>query len=283
MGTLTKKLHILKTGGTEETCNIYTTAEEVGGSPYLALEVDGAKGYVKLGSTTDANATHLRVEKDGVIYAAWKEAVTYVNVTITQSANQIIHVYTPKKSGGTDHTSSFTIPKGTSYEAEVIPADGYTAGTLNVNAGGRINSNMTFSASEAVEKEKAFIVTAQYDPDSGLNGNIEYTFSYCGFGNITDPNNNEYNIGSITPQEIDGFKITAVYDWDYNEFNQADGDQNGFSKFCASANRKCILHIKGKDYRLTDALGDGTYGISNAPEAIGIKNKEKIKVTYTLL
>lgn len=149
MGTLTKKLHILKTGGTEETCNIYTTAEEVGGSPYLALEVDGAKGYVKLGSTTDANATHLRVEKDGVIYAAWKEAVTYVNVTITQSANQTIHVYTPKKSGGTDHTSSFTIPKGTSYEAEVIPADGYTAGTLNVSTGGIINSDMTFSASGA--------------------------------------------------------------------------------------------------------------------------------------
>lgn len=149
MGTLTKKLHILKTGGTEEICNIYTTAEEVGGSPYLALEVDGAKGYVKLGSTTDANATHLRVEKDGVIYAAWKEAVTYVNVTITQSANQTIHVYTPKKSGGTDHTSSFKIPKGTTYEAEVIPASGYTAGTLNVSTGGVINSDMTFSASGA--------------------------------------------------------------------------------------------------------------------------------------
>ena len=74
MGTLTKKLHILKTGGTEETCNIYTTAEEVGGSPYLALEVDGTKGYVKLGSTTDANATHLRVEKNGTTYAAWKQA-----------------------------------------------------------------------------------------------------------------------------------------------------------------------------------------------------------------
>lgn len=149
MGTLTKKLHILKADGTEETCNIYTTPEEVGGSPYLALEVDGAKGYVKLGSTTDANATHLRVEKNGTTYAAWKEAVTYINVTITQSANQTIHVYTPRKNGGTDHTSSFKIPKGTSYEAEVIPADGYTAGTLNVNAGGVINSDMTFSASEA--------------------------------------------------------------------------------------------------------------------------------------
>jgi hypothetical protein len=149
MGIFTKKLHILKTGGTEETCNIYTTAEEVGGSPYLALEVDGTKGYVKLGSTTDANATHLRVEKNGTTYAAWKEAVTYVNVTITQSANQTIHVYTPQKNGGTDHTSSFVIPKGTTYEAEVIAADGYTAGTLNVNAVGVINSNMTFSASGA--------------------------------------------------------------------------------------------------------------------------------------
>lgn len=175
MGTLTKKLHILKTGGTEETCNIYTTAEEVGGSPYLALEVDGAKGYVKLGSTTDANATHLRVEKDGVIYAAWKEAVTYVNVTITQSANQTIHVYTPQKSGGTDHTSSFTIPKGTTYEAEVIPADGYTAGTLNVNAGGRINSDMTFSTSGATS--------------SVPTGSKVVTVNYGNLALITIPNN----------------------------------------------------------------------------------------------
>lgn len=76
MGIFTKKLHILKTGGTEETCNIYTTPEEVGGRPCVALEVDGQKGYVKLGSTTDANATHLRVEKDGVIYAAWKQAAS---------------------------------------------------------------------------------------------------------------------------------------------------------------------------------------------------------------
>lgn len=198
MGTLTKKLHILKTGGTEETCNIYTTAEEVGGSPYLALEVDGAKGYVKLGSTTDANATHLRVEKDGVIYAAWKEAVTYVNVTITQSANQTIHVYTPKKSGGTDHTSSFTIPKGTTYEAEVIPADGYTAGTLNVNAGGRINSDMTFSASGATS--------------SVPTGSQKITVNNGNFAFITIPNNvrvvrvGGYYIG-VTPNKE--YKLTG--------------------------------------------------------------------------
>lgn len=87
MGTLTKKLHILKTGGTEETCNIYTTPEEVGGSPYLALEVNGQKGYVKLGSTTDANATHLRVKKNGTTYAAWKQATVDVPTGTTQVGN----------------------------------------------------------------------------------------------------------------------------------------------------------------------------------------------------
>lgn len=92
MGTLTKKLHVLKSGGTEETCNIYTTPQEVGGSPYLALEVDGQKGYVKLGSTTDANATHLRVEKNGTTYAAWKKATVDVptgTFTCTNDYNTI--------------------------------------------------------------------------------------------------------------------------------------------------------------------------------------------------
>lgn len=142
---------------------------------------------------------------------------------------------------------------------------------------------MTFSASEAVKKEKAFIVTAEYYSGSGLNGNIDYAFSYCGFGNITDPNNSKHNIGSITPQEIDGFKITTLCDYDYNHLDQETGNQFGFTKFIVEANRKCILHIKGKDYRLTNDVGDGTYGISSDLDAIGIKNKEQIKVTYTLL
>lgn len=282
MGTLTKKLHILKTGGTEETCNIYTTAEEVGGSPYLALEVDGAKGYVKLGSTTDANATHLRVEKDGVIYAAWKEAVTYVNVTITQSANQTIHVYTPQKSGGTDHTSSFTIPKGTSYEAEVVPASGYTAGTLNVSTG-VINSDMTFSASGASEKEKAFIVTAELHENHGTSSATEYDYFSCGFGTALDPDNSNIKIGSITPQEIDGFKIIDLKDQGYDEINFETGDHVGYRTFVAMANRKCILHIKGKDYSLTVSSTNGTFINTGNSADIGIKDKEQIKVTYTLL
>lgn len=33
-------------------------------------------------------------------------------ITIVQTDNQTIHVYTPQKSGGTDHTSTFTCPIG---------------------------------------------------------------------------------------------------------------------------------------------------------------------------
>ena len=61
-------------------------------------------------------------------------AATVANATVTiiQSANQTIHVYTPQKSGGTDHTSTFTCPIGTTYEAEVVAASGYLPGDLSV-------------------------------------------------------------------------------------------------------------------------------------------------------
>lgn len=58
--------------------------------------------------------------------------VATATVTIIQSANQTIHVYTPQKSGGTDHTSTFTCPIGTTYEAEVVAVSGYLPGDLSV-------------------------------------------------------------------------------------------------------------------------------------------------------
>ena len=58
--------------------------------------------------------------------------VATATVAIIQSANQTIHVYTPQKSGGTDHTSTFTCPIGTTYEAEVVADSGYLPGDLSV-------------------------------------------------------------------------------------------------------------------------------------------------------
>ena len=74
-------------------------------------------------------------------------------ITITQSDNQTIHVYTPQKSGGTDHTSTFTCPVGTTYEAEVIAENGYVAGELNVSGNGTINSDMSINATPAIKPQ----------------------------------------------------------------------------------------------------------------------------------
>lgn len=75
--------------------------------------------------------------KSGTVYGATtvshnSATVATATVTIIQSANQTIHVYTPQKSGGTDHTSTFTCPIGTTYEAEVVAASGYLPGDLSV-------------------------------------------------------------------------------------------------------------------------------------------------------
>lgn len=61
--------------------------------------------------------------------------VNTYTITITQSANQTIHVYVPSKSASNavDHTSTFTATYGTTYEAEVVANTGYNAGTLSVS------------------------------------------------------------------------------------------------------------------------------------------------------
>lgn len=135
---------------------------------------------------------------------------------------------------------------------------------------------MTFSASGAIEKEKAFIVTAKYHVVYDTEDNIGVEFWSRGFGVAYVDDN--IKIGDITPQEIDGFKITEVVDYGYN---YDDGDS--FSGLSLEANRKCILHIKGKDYRLTHQSGPDLYDNAARDNAIGIEDNEQIKVTYTLL
>lgn len=125
----------VKKAGVQYDAHAYTTLDECP-EPNLKLKYKGQQAYVKLETKGRGDVPCYVRTKAGSVFQVKKEAVTFVNVTITQSANQTIHVYTPKKSGGTDHTSSFKIPKGTTYEAEVIPASGYTAGTLNVSTGG---------------------------------------------------------------------------------------------------------------------------------------------------
>ena len=130
---------------------------------------------------------------------------------------------------------------------------------------------MTFSASGAIEKEKAFIVTAKYYVGYDSEGELWS----CGFG-VTYADES-IKIGDITPQEIDGFKIIEVMDYGYT------GSDEIFSGLSLEANRKCILHIKGEDYSLTHQSGPDLYDNTASDNAIGIEDNEQIKVTYTLL
>ena len=129
-----------KNGGVDHTSTFTCLAE----TTYEA-EVIAENGY---------KAGTLNVSKSGAFtnnktINATPATVTNATVTIVQSDNQTIHVYTPKKEGGTDHTSTFTCPVGTTYEAEVIAETGYTAGSLNVGNSGTINNDMTINANPA--------------------------------------------------------------------------------------------------------------------------------------
>lgn len=77
MSELTKKLHILRAGATEEElATLYSTVDECE-EPNLKLEVDGDIAYAKLGDMSDDNATNLRVynEAENQVYAVLSDAV----------------------------------------------------------------------------------------------------------------------------------------------------------------------------------------------------------------
>lgn len=66
-----------------------------------------------------------------VSISATAATLAVATVTIVQTTGQTIHVYTPQKEGGTDHTSTFTIPVNTTFEAEVVGNTGVLPGDLS--------------------------------------------------------------------------------------------------------------------------------------------------------
>lgn len=233
MSVLTKKLHVMKTAGADEAISLYTTTSECA-EPNLKLQVDGTTAYAKLGSVSDSNATSLRVlrNSDNTTYAVLKAAM--VKVTITQSANQTIKVWVPKKSGGTAYTASFTVAVGTTYEAEVVAADGYTAGTLKATVGGTtgtLTQDVTFSAGAATQDWDG-TVTAYfgYDSKSG-NETSSYYFGYMDdFGSSireelgslssTTWKNSK---GSITINSIYGYESDGEYGFNFEASSNKTG------------------------------------------------------------
>ena len=105
----------------------------------LTITVTAKDGY-KAGSitingnevTSPYSITQADIESGTIVITAKAATVNTATVTIIQSDHQTIHVYTPQKEGGIDHTETFTCPIGTTYEAEVIGDSGYLPGDLSV-------------------------------------------------------------------------------------------------------------------------------------------------------
>lgn len=150
-------------------------------------------------------------------------------ITIIQSANQTIHVYTPQKNGGIDHTSSFTCPTGTTYEVEVIADNGYIAGTPNTT-GGTFNSDMTINASPAVKpqiyiakgssggwynnanepmewKDKSHVIKV----DESISGQATVTCD----GNVTNMSYMFYACNNLTSIDLSNFDTSNVTNMAY--------------------------------------------------------------------
>ena len=149
---------------------------------------------------------------------------------------------------------------------------------------GTIGGGVTFSASKAVQKEKEFKITAALHENKDVTVHYEKSSWYCGFGDAEDSNGNDIKIGSIIPQEIDGFKILNLQEQGFYTIDKDNYEGSDSTQWIwLEANRKCILHIKGKDYNLTYKNGNIYEYEGDVDEDLGINDKEQIKVTYTLL
>ena len=123
MSELTKKLHILKTGGTEETVSLYSSLSDLS-DPTLKLQVDGSTVYAQLGSITDSNATSLRVYRnsDSSTYSVLNgivekdDYIAYIERTIKSYSNDEITSIGNGAFYGCTSLTSIDLPNVTSID-----------------------------------------------------------------------------------------------------------------------------------------------------------------------
>ena len=127
MSELTKKLHILKTGGTEETVSLYSSLSDLS-DPTLKLQVDGSTVYAQLGSITDSNATSLRVYRnsDSSTYSvlngvvAVDDYIAYIERTIKSYSNDNVTSIGNSAFRNCTSLTSIDLPKVTSIGSDAF-------------------------------------------------------------------------------------------------------------------------------------------------------------------
>lgn len=152
------------------------------------------------------------------INTGYNDYTFYHKITIKQTSNQTIHVYTTENGQRVDHTTSFfvKINSNIQYNIEIKPDLWYVAGTLqNISSSGIINQNIIVSATTAnlISTNYSYDFKIEYATSTNTNdtyAKIKYPL-YCFGNNISStwPSGQNYS-GSLTP--IDNIAINTVYD-----------------------------------------------------------------------
>lgn len=140
-----------------------------------------------------------------------------------------------------------------------------------------MGGGLTFTASPAKQNGYTFTVTGGYnhvyDLDEERSGT---TTEWYGFFN------DKYNkYGTITPANIGSFRIinlgTIVTETITNGMTES-------SDFYTSirTSHKCILHINGKDYNVTNSVDSYWYAQTDSKDFL-IQKNQTVQVTCTLL
>ena len=192
----------------------------------------------------DANVERFN-NSDGKLLVGTLQGITNITtdkskctVTIKQPKNAVLHVYTPQKKGGVDHTSTFTVDKNTTYEAEVIGDSGYLPGDLGVGIEREVASK-DLKYIYLYKKNKIKTTPLLF----GHNDNLFVSSLY-------DPSNIIYsgstNNPKLTSNKFIQSKILKYYGFDYlfGYFDELEG----------SSIYGSTIPVKNSNYRLTIRL-----------------------------
>lgn len=132
------------------------------------------------------------------INTGYNDYIFYHKITIKQTPNQTIHVYTTENGQRIDHTSSFfvKINSNIQYNIEIKPDLWYVAGTLqNISSSGIINQNIIVSTTTAN------LISTNYSYDFKMEYVPSNNPPIYRFGNnysSTFPDDQNYK-GNVTP------------------------------------------------------------------------------------
>lgn len=192
----------------------------------------------------DANVERFN-NSDGKLLVGTLQGITNITpdkskctVTIKQPKNAVLHVYIPQKNGGVDHTSTFTVDKNTTYEAEVIGDSGYLHEDLGVGIEREVASK-DLKYIYLYKKNKIKTTPLLF----GHNDNLFVSSLY-------DPSNIIYsgstNNPKLTSNKFIQSKILKYYGFDYlfGYFDELEG----------SSIYGSTIPVKNSNYRLTIRL-----------------------------